>query len=383
MSNTLFNLPLIQSYRPRSFRDRGVAPPFTSRLLIGARLRQMPGVAGLEVIVPNPSGGRGVYILPWDTVSVLGRPSMHDVMLGRTLVAILGRESATLSPRYLADAVEQVAREGLAGPLVAEATQAQAKLAKAALLETRLRLLISVTAQVEDIAADSAALAGQSDAEIEQRGLAALNTLAEQWGQQPKVLGNAMDRLAALFAEIGMGDNLADARLPRLVSALSELQRDMTVWAQSESGQSGACPASELRDAVAVARSADLVARMAHLMLDSARQALQDPVAGLRHFLTAESELASVCERAFWLLDGWDTICRLWHASPSLMPRHAALVDMARSLPVLPDEAETWLGLPQGTAEQLERASGTAPLRIRATAADQMALLEKLRLVPV
>ena len=382
MSNTLFNLPLIQSYRPRNFRDRGVAPPFTTRFLIGARLRQMPGVAGLEVIVPNPSGGRGVYILPWDTVSVLGRPSMHDVMLGRTLATILGREAAAVSPRYLAEAVEQVAREGLAGPLVAEATLAQAKIAQAALLETRLRLLLGVTAQVEGIAADSPAITGQSDTEIEQRGLAALNTLAERWAKPPQRLGDAMDRLAALFAEIGMGDSLTGARLPRLVSALGELHRDMTVWAQSESGQSGACPAGELRDAVAVARSADLVARMAHLMLDSARQALRDPVAGLKHFLTAQSDLESVCERGFWLLDGWELICRLWHSAPSLMPRHAALADMARSLPLLPDEAETWLGLPPGTAEQLERAS-SAPPRMRTTAADQMALLEKLRLVPV
>ena len=135
--------------------------------------------------------------------------------------------------------------------------------------------------------------------------------------------------------------------------------------------------------AIAVARSADLVGRMAPMMLDSARQALGDPVAGLHRFLTSEAELLGLCERAFWLLDGWEIICRLWHAAPALMPRHAALQDMARSLPALPDEAEAWLGLPNGTAEQLDRSHSLRPARVRTTAADQMALLEKLRLVQV
>ena len=383
MSNTLFNMPLIQSYRPRSFRERGVAPPFTTRILIGARLRQMPGVAGLEVIVPNPSGGRGVYILPWDTVGVLGRPSMHDVMLGRTLAALLDRHGIPLSPLPLADAVAEVALQGLAGPLVAEAAQEAAKAARAALLEMRMRLLIGVTAQIENLPPGDTSLARDTEAHIEQRGLAALTVLAERWGVPRQRLGDAMDRLAALFGESGMGAGFAQARLPRLVASMAEMHRDLTGWAQSESGQSGACPATELREAIAVARSADLVCRMAQMMLDSARQALGDPVAGLHRFLTSEAELLGLCERAFWLLDGWEIICRLWHAAPALMPRHAALQDMARSLPALPDEAEARLGLPNGTAEQLDRSHSLRPARVRTTAADQMALLEKLRLVQV
>ena len=88
--------PLIQRYRPRSFRERGVVAPFTSPLLSGGRLRWVPrmGVAGhdLELVVPNPSGGKGFYILPWGDIGSIWRPTMHDVELGRILIGMLDEQ---------------------------------------------------------------------------------------------------------------------------------------------------------------------------------------------------------------------------------------------------------------------------------------------------
>jgi hypothetical protein len=45
--------------QPLRCAERGVAAPFTAPLLPGTR----PG--GFEVVVPNPAGREGWFILPW------------------------------------------------------------------------------------------------------------------------------------------------------------------------------------------------------------------------------------------------------------------------------------------------------------------------------
>ena len=377
-------MPLIQSYRPRSFRERGVAPPFTTRLLLGARLRQAHGAAGgLEVVVPNPSGGRGVYILPWSSVGVLVRPTMHDVILGRTLCESIGHGGGKLSPKLLADAVSQTALQGLAGPLAAQAAADAVQAGLASTLETRFRLLVGVTRRVEGDGPGLLPIAEDTRENIEQRGRDALNRIAGEIGQPPQKLMDAIEAMAAQYADIGLGEMRAGARLPRLVQSIRHMQHDLVAWVQAEAGGSGANPADETREANTVARAAELVARIAEFLLVHARDAMTEPVAVLRRFVEPKAETTTDIERVFWLLDGWEGINRLWLASPSIMPRNLALADMARSLPPLPDEAESWLGLPTGTAEQLDRTVNPIRPRDRRPAVDQVAAAEKLRAMAV
>jgi hypothetical protein len=382
-----YTLPSIQSYRPRSFRERGLAAPFTTPMLIGARLRQA-GPA-LEAIVPNPSGGRGVYILPWGNIAALGRPTMHDVVLGRVLSGLLaGEGEGVLSPRLLAKAVEQTALQGLAGRPAAAAAAEAARAAQAGLAATRLALLTRVTTQIEGPNPVGCALSDETPEGFEQRGLAALATLAAELGRPTPALVTAIDQLAAQFAGIGVDTARAEAALPRLVLALGALQHDLTTWAQAESGQSGECPQAETRDALALAGAAELTARMAGKLLEQARAPLADPREALKNFLAAPSHIPppilAGCDRPVWLLDGWDMICRIWHAAPELLACHHAIRDMARSLPILPDEVESWLGLPPGSAEPLGRISASASSwRDPAPHQDRVARLERLRAVAV
>ena len=377
-------MPLIQSYRPRSFRERGVAPPFTTRLLLGARLRQSHEASGiLEVVVPNPSGGRGVYILPWASIGVLGRPTMHDVILGRTLCECIADTGGKLSPHLLADAVSQTALQGLAGPLAAQAAADAVQAGLASMQETRLRLLVGVTRRIEGDRPGLVPIAEDTRENIEQRGRNAVSQIAGEIGQSPQRLMDAIEAMAAQFADIGLGEMRASARLPRLVQAMREMQHDLVAWVQAEAGGSGANPADETREANAVARSAELVARIAEFLLTQARDAMTEPVAALRRFAEPKSEANADIERVFWLLDGWEGIGRLWRSSPSIMPRNLALADMARSLPPLPDEAESWLGLPAGAAEQFDRNVNLSRPRDRRLAVDQVAAAEKLRAMMV
>ncbi len=66
--------PALQAFHPVTFADRGAAVPFTSSLLAGARARPAER-GGIELLIPNPAGGRGVYVVPWTSMRELsGRP---------------------------------------------------------------------------------------------------------------------------------------------------------------------------------------------------------------------------------------------------------------------------------------------------------------------
>jgi hypothetical protein len=75
----------------------------------------------------------------------------------------------------------------------------------------------------------------------------------------------------------------------------------------------------------------------------------------MRAALANSQEIMQRCERASWLLDGWERICLIWQHATTPPARQSALQDIARQIPLLPDEAETWLQLPGGTAAQLSQ----------------------------
>ncbi len=351
--------PLIQRYRPRSFRERGVVAPFTSPLLSGGRLRWVPrvGAAGhdLELVVPNPSGGKGFYILPWGDIGGIWRPTMHDVELGRVLAVMLDEQAVPLSPSAMRTAARQVAAFGLAGRAAADAAVRAEKAHADGLTATRFALLMRVTEQIE--AARSFAgepLEQASPAEIQQRGGRALLQLAANLGQPANLVDQTLDRLALHFVDIGFGLGQEQARLARLVADMAMLQHGLVAWAQTEApiGNNSASNSS-CRDAQVVATAAELAARMAQMLLDTARGQLADMQTFIRTALSNPAEVSALNDRPALLLDGWDRICLIWRASAAEPQRHTAVQEIVRQLPLLPDEAEEWLSLPVGTADKL------------------------------
>src|SRR6185312_6270624 len=110
------------------FLERGVLVPFTTPVLAGARARPSER-CGTELLVPNLSGGRGVYVLPWNNVSRLCRPTVHDRRLNQKVETLI-----TVTPGSIRQAAREVAIEGLAG------REAQFAAAKAADRDHRARL---------------------------------------------------------------------------------------------------------------------------------------------------------------------------------------------------------------------------------------------------
>ena len=94
MSQT--TVPLVASHHPTTFLERGVAVPFTTPMLLGARARPSDR-GGIELIVANPSGGRGTYILPWVGICRLCHPTVHDTRLYQRIAGSQGVTPASIS----------------------------------------------------------------------------------------------------------------------------------------------------------------------------------------------------------------------------------------------------------------------------------------------
>ncbi len=373
MASSRTSLPLLQSFRPRSFADRGLAAPFTTPLLLGARLRRTG--AEMEVLVPNPSGGRGVYLLPWADITSLCRPTMHDTVLGQTLAEEAARSDGPggLTPSLVAEIATDIAIRGLAGDAVAAQARLEAEQVSACLAETRAGLLRRITAQVEATMQPQGPslppVETATPAELEVRGLAALTVLARLWDHPPGSVVNRLDQMAGLAATVGPGGaggaGAGGGIAGRMIASLGQLRQELQLWAEDPSRQTqtaaivsglgrSASPEAALavatRNAAITVHAADLATRMGQALLDAARERLQDLCGTLHASLADPVGVDDILSRPVWLLDGWPQILRCWRAAPSIMSRTQALHDMAGLLPILPEEVAEWLGEPGAPA---------------------------------
>ncbi len=327
----------IEAYQPATFRERGVSAPFTTPLLGGGRLRATPSRRGhvLEMIIPNPSGRRGVYIVPWSDRGDLCRTTVHDTRLGDSLAA--RTDLSSLCPAMVRLAGWAVAAEGHAGGAAAAAAQL--------LLRDRTTRLASASGRLESALARHAA------------------------GMTPEPA--ARERLAMAFADIHSPEG-AQARLPRLIDAVGTLAVTLPAWAAARSGPESAA-------AQAVGMAAELVHRGAVHLLRTAIGRIDQPAMLLRDWLADPAGVEQALGRAEWLLDGWDRLRLLWQAAAP--GPAAAVLEMAASLPVWPDEVDAWLELSAGTAARLVRRPSPPPGRWSdpTIALDQIARNERLR----
>ena len=296
----VINLPMAESYQPVSFAERGVDAPFTAPLLSGARMRPM-NRSGIELVVPNPSGGRGVYILPWDSARTLCRPTVHDLRLYEEL-----RRLPALTPSSVRLAARVVATEGLAG----HAAQAAAIAAATGDAAARLR-----TVSLLWLALRSAALPGLT----------------------PEAVSRDLDALGALFAPIGLPPNADAARLPTLLADLATLRAETDMWAKVNAGEAIAALA-------AMVAAAALVISAAAILVQNTRGLAADVPALLHQWARTPDELTERIARTEWLLDGWHRIILLWRDARWPTAQRAALLEMAQLVPDLPEEAAEWTG---------------------------------------
>jgi hypothetical protein len=323
------NATLVQSYKPASFLERGVAVPFTTPQLAGARIRHAQRT-GTEFVVPNPSGGRGVYILTWGGVKQLCRPTVHDTLLHQRVSRL-----PIMDPAAVRVTARQLAAEGLAGKEATLAAAASVALERQELILINFLLLVMLMEQIEpaglSISADT-----EHTPEIDRRARRIVTHVGATIGRGAAQIGADLEALGALFVPIGLNAEIPPARLPRLLTRLEAAAGDLQGWAKQLPDDSRAGLAASL------SRSATVTASCASAAHSAARGLTNDVTGLLRVWASTPGEIVKQTSRPEWILDGWERFCLLWETATTISAQSAALLEMAQLVPMLPKEGATF-----------------------------------------
>ncbi len=323
----MFSSPTAESLEPPTFRSRGISAPFTTPVLSGARVRQAER-AGIELVTANPAGGKGVYVLKWSGVRALSTPTVHDTLLFQRLGCL-----ADLDPRGVRDVALEAALEGYAG-------KGALATAKKIIITDRIEQVQAEFLLMQNLVnqAEPGSLMNETarTPEFDQRVNTVLQRVAASLRQPASHLAATMKAISKAFSPVGIAPHDTSARIPRLIERIESTGSALSAWASEDVD----------RDigglALAVATSIAMAAKWGRTIVASSRALLKDPLALLTRCLADASAVTALADRGAWLLDGWERVCLLWQVPCAATPRHAALLEMAQCLPVLPREAFAW-----------------------------------------
>ncbi|CAH0298937.1 hypothetical protein [Roseomonas sp. CECT 9278] len=321
------------AYQPATFLDRGVTVPFTTPFLLGARIRPNESRAGLEVVITNPSGGRGNYIVPWGALPEICAPTLHDRRLWQRL-----SDQAVVSPPTVRETARAVAAEGLAGREAAAAVARAVNEDGAARMRANFLLLLDLIRRTES--RDEATVPPQADTpvRIEQRARRAVARFAPRLGVSPEIIAAWLEAIASAFCGVGIPGDPGVSRTRALVVGLQAMVNEIELHVAQSADP------SEQHAAVLVMDAARLTLSCAAGAFKDLDGLLSDTPTLLRAWREDSTELGRRASRPDWLLDGWQVITELWRdADPGL--REGALWEMALLAPVMPREVEEWLGI--------------------------------------
>jgi len=321
------HLPAVQSCHPTTFTERGVAVPFTTPLLAGTRARRSDRQV-LELIVPNPSGARGVYILAAADITVLGRPTLHDRVLAERIAAL-----PVLTPATVRHAAREVAAEGLAGEEAKKAAEIATDQHRRECLAINNLLLLALVERT-GCAGPRGSTGNLSDVEVCARE--AVAHIAPRLGRPARWIASALDALAVLMTETGVGAPGVDGCVSALILRVEATRARIAAWCQTRHGDDPAAWAN------AICAAAEPTLTMARTTLAQARALTEDVAVLLQTWADRADGLAQILARPAWLLDGWEPICLVWNSAGDDITRRLAVGEMMHRLPILPREAAEW-----------------------------------------
>jgi hypothetical protein len=328
MSET--QLPALKPYHPTTFQERGVAVPFTTPLLGGTRARPTDKQR-VELVIPNPTGGRGVYIMPWAGIASWCQPTLHDAVFNERIALLNNVTPATIRRVAL-----QIAAEGLAGEEAMEAARVAVNTESGDRLITNYQLLMLLVGQVGGRFAKPSPANGGVKPDLMAQARLTVEWISPRLGRPATWTATALEALSDVMTNIGVGPASAKGRLPRLLVLLCRVRADMSEWSRTQQNEDQA-------DYVSMACTvADLTVSLAQATLAEAQALTNDMVSLLRTWAADPRSVSQLATRPEWLLDGWEQICLIWNHAQDDAERRAALAEIIGLLPILPKEASEW-----------------------------------------
>jgi len=315
-------------WAPPSFAERGASVPFTTPIIVGARVRGRHDT--LELVVPNPSGAKGNYILQWKNLPDVFTLTVHDRVLHRAI----GEANAS-TPDTVRRATLKTASTGLAGPAAAKQAKAMLKDEDDFKLLIQFSLLGETVAQLSNGELQITLAHVQSDAGRQQAKL-----ILARVAHKVKLEGNELyarledwsDRIGA----VGTSKLPKGPRLRRMRTRIEEFANSIGSW--SEVDKSEASPLGAL--ASLVARETAALASEHFAVLDGYVEKI---ALALSSWDKVQADLELQSRRISWMLDGWDMLVAMWEDAV-LKPAYeqqATVQELARILPIVPEEEVT------------------------------------------
>ena len=300
--------------RPDGGVDGGVHLPFLAPMLCGVRVRGSR--RGLEFILPNPSGGRGVYVAAWSVVTGFAAPCLHDTLL----VGRLSGQGA-IGPADVREAGWAVARDGYAGlEAAAAALRTQAAL-EAGSLRLRAQCLMTLATRGGFHGPEAAASCLARDG---------FNLLAARLGWRGPQLADALQTFSVRYASVAVGGSgpisartaAEGGRWKRLLGLVQRLRLSMAEEQFSRHGL----------DALLLARvmaAADRCLGEVGRRLPEMEAMLADPLPLLEACRDGQRGVAGWLQALEAAFDGWDRICLLWFDAVTPAARLALIPELA------------------------------------------------------
>ena len=322
--------PPVNDFLPTTFAERGIAIPFTTPMLAGTRARPGDRVP-MELIIPNPSGGRGVYILPWQDISALCRPTVHDARLTATIATVQG-----VTPMTIRRAAREAASLGFAGRGAAAAARAAETAERNSGMIVNFEMLLAVVRSVEEPGENDVPPERERPAELERRAKRAIARIAPGLGRTPDSIANALEQIATLYCGIGIGATGHGCRIPQLLGRMLHMRGEFDTYMSKNSGEA-------MQDAELVAGALDLTVTGTKVVVTDCAAMAADIKALLRKFIIEPESLAQLLAKPEWLLDGWDRIVGLWETAEAHLGQEATLAEMVNLVPSVPRELSSWV----------------------------------------
>lgn len=287
--------------QPAAELARTVVLPFTTPLLAGARARPKAH-GGFEVLVPNPAGGRGFYVMEPGALEIFCGLTLHDELLLEEILAL-----DELTPAAVRQAARKVALTGAAGREAAEASARAAERDAAVERLAQLCLLLKTleAAGVRDI--DPAQL-DPDRSDVRSYVKSRLRSFAQQLKIPVDELLDMVAEIAVYAAAVGFRTGQFKSRHGQTLERIAALAAGLKRWITVETKEVAATAKRVVEAAVRTREEAQRA-------IDEA-QALLDDIAGLlRRWQTNRTETTAILTRCDWLLDGWPEACTLWEAA--------------------------------------------------------------------
>lgn len=306
-----------------------MALPFTTPMPGGARAR-LSRNRGIELIVRNPAGGKGVYVMPLSALTTLCRPTLHDKVVCNRLAFL-----ETVTPTTVRAIGRAAAAEGLAGEDAMRTARQAGKSEETDRRAVVHHLLSTLIRQVGAGPDASPAIPGPDLADLDTRARQIVAWLAPRLGQSAGWGIKALNAIADTMTAVGIGDL---GRMSALVNLLAAMREQIADWANTQRDSDRVLWAHTVCSIVEFTRS------RAATMLVRTRTLTDDMVGLLRLWATDAPAIIRIAERPEWLLDGWEQICLIWNHAQDNSARRVALAEIADCIPTIPRELNEWDG---------------------------------------